>query len=96
MSCLYYTLPCTTFACDRGFKRCDEAPHNSTTNDCGCFGPRDRPCEDCCLCLSPIAFMGDIALIIPRCLHLMCLGCNDMYNNCSKKDEKTMIVEDAI
>ena len=95
MSCceyLFCMFPFTSFTCDRGFKRCDEDP---TREDCGCLGPRDRPCEDCCLCLSPCGLALDIVSAVPRCTHLMCIGCSDMYRNCSKKDD-TMVVEASI
>ena len=90
LDCLF---PFSSFACDRAFKRCDEEP---TMEDCGCFGPRDRPCEDCCLCLSPFGLAVDIVSAVPRCVHLMCLWSGDMYNSCCKKDETTMVVEAAL
>lgn len=78
---LMYTCPFATTACDRAFKRCDEPPHNSTTGDCGCFGPRDRPCEDCCFCLSPFGLALDIVTLVPRCLHFTCMACSQ---NCKR------------
>ena len=72
-----YILPLTCEACDRGFNRCDQEPYNSTTEDCYNCGPGGLPCEDCCLCFSPIALILDIAsgpFRIGFCTYNKCCG----------------------
>ena len=85
-----FCFPCTSELCATGFQRCDDPPMSLSSQDCACFGPPDKPCADCFICMSPFAFVCDIFTLCPRVTVYSYMECKECMK---KKNSPETIVE---